>query len=234
MTAKSAGKSSPAAISAATPSAPDNTREKLLAAALEQFGEHGYDGATIRDIARAARVNIALVSYHFGSKEQLYHELLRSLIPRRMQAGLDMLASTHGRARLRRPAPAEAVAMLKTLLAGFTANVLSSRDILLTARLLIREQTRPTAGFNVVYTGGMETLHKTITRLLAIAGGRKPETHDSIIRAHMLIGQMLSFVFANAAICRRLGKKSLDKRTLSAITAILNENIDALAKPALP
>lgn len=218
------------------PAAPGDTREKLLAAALAQFSEHGYDGASIRDIARAAEVNIALVSYHFGSKEQLYHELLRVIARRRMQTGLDALTATHGAACLRKPTPAEAREMLKTIFGGFlahfTSDVMGSGNVLLTALLIIREQTRPTAGFDIVFKGGMENLHKTVTRLLAIASGRKPGTRESIIRAHMLVGQMLSFVFANATICRRLGKDSLDSQTFAAIRRIINQNIDALAKPA--
>ncbi len=206
------------------PPASDTTRKRLLSAALGQFGEHGYDGASIRDIARAAGTNVALVSYHFGGKEQLYHELLRDLVSRRVQAGL---AHT-GPSSASKLTPAQARDTLKTVFRDFIESTLASRDILLAARLIIREQTRPTAGFDVVYKSGMEDMHKTVTRLLAIATGRKPETREAIIRAHMLVGQIFAFVFANAAICRRLGKKTLDRQTLGTICAILNENIDAL------
>jgi AcrR family transcriptional regulator len=221
--------SPPAPAPVATPNAAatDTTREKLLAAAIGQFGEHGYDGTSIRDIARAAGANVALVSYHFGGKERLYHELLRHLVSKRVRAAF---AGISGPVPAN-PTPAQARGILKAILRGFIESSLGSRDILLAARLIIREQTRPTAGFDIVYDSGMETMHKTVTRLLAIATGRKPETQQSILRAHMLVGQMFAFVFANAAICRRLGKKTLDRRTLTAIAAILNENIDALTKP---
>lgn len=48
------------------------TREQILAAARELFARHGYDGASMRAIAAAARVDVALVSYHFGSKSDLF------------------------------------------------------------------------------------------------------------------------------------------------------------------
>jgi AcrR family transcriptional regulator len=48
------------------------TREHILAAARNQFGERGYDGATIRGIAAEAGVNPALVHHFFGSKEQVF------------------------------------------------------------------------------------------------------------------------------------------------------------------
>ena len=47
------------------------TREKILEAAKELFEEKGFDFTSVRDIAQKADVNIALINYHFGSKESL-------------------------------------------------------------------------------------------------------------------------------------------------------------------
>jgi AcrR family transcriptional regulator len=47
-------------------------KKKLLETAETLFSDKGYNGTTIREIARAAEVNLALVNYHFGSKENLY------------------------------------------------------------------------------------------------------------------------------------------------------------------
>jgi AcrR family transcriptional regulator len=48
------------------------TREAILAAARAAFVELGFDGATVRGIARAAGVDPALVHHYFGTKEQLF------------------------------------------------------------------------------------------------------------------------------------------------------------------
>lgn len=55
-----------------------NTREGLLRAAGTVFGEKGYEGATVKDLADAAGVNVSLVSYYFGSKEGLYRACLEN------------------------------------------------------------------------------------------------------------------------------------------------------------
>jgi AcrR family transcriptional regulator len=52
------------------------TRERILSAAEELFVGHGYSSTSVREIASKAGVNIALINYHFGSKEDLYKELL--------------------------------------------------------------------------------------------------------------------------------------------------------------
>ncbi len=46
-------------------------QQQIMAVALRLFAENGYDKTSIRDIAREADVNVAMVSYYFGSKEKL-------------------------------------------------------------------------------------------------------------------------------------------------------------------
>jgi TetR/AcrR family transcriptional regulator len=52
--------------------------DRILAAAATEFAARGYAGARVDRIARRARVNKAMLYYHFGSKQQLYRQLLRS------------------------------------------------------------------------------------------------------------------------------------------------------------
>jgi len=63
-------------LPALVPAEPD-ARERLLQAAQEAFAEHGFEGATVRDICRTAGVNIAAINYYFGDKEHLYIEAVK-------------------------------------------------------------------------------------------------------------------------------------------------------------
>jgi AcrR family transcriptional regulator len=56
--------------------------EQILNAAALEFSERGYAGARVDRIARRARVNKAMLYYHFGSKQSLYRALLRQLFSR--------------------------------------------------------------------------------------------------------------------------------------------------------
>lgn len=51
-------------------------REHILLVAEELFAEKGFDGTSVRDIAQLAGVNLAMISYYFGSKENLLKELI--------------------------------------------------------------------------------------------------------------------------------------------------------------
>lgn len=48
------------------------TRERMLDHAEILFAQHGFDGVSIRDITRAAGVDVALANYHFGAKDKLF------------------------------------------------------------------------------------------------------------------------------------------------------------------
>jgi TetR/AcrR family transcriptional regulator len=56
--------------------------DRILAAAAVEFAARGYAGARVDQIARRARVNKAMLYYHFHSKQGLYRALLRDTFSR--------------------------------------------------------------------------------------------------------------------------------------------------------
>jgi AcrR family transcriptional regulator len=54
----------------------NNKQIQILEVAETLFAENGFDGTSIRDIAKIAKINIAMVSYYFGSKERLLESLI--------------------------------------------------------------------------------------------------------------------------------------------------------------
>jgi len=53
--------------------------DRILAVAALEFAERGFAGARVDRIARRAKVNKAMLYYHFKSKQHLYHALLRRM-----------------------------------------------------------------------------------------------------------------------------------------------------------
>ena len=56
----------------AAPGATPDTREMILDASEDLFSKHGFYGVTIREVAREAGVDTALVHYYFGAKRGLF------------------------------------------------------------------------------------------------------------------------------------------------------------------
>lgn len=56
-------------------------RKRLILAAKHLFSEHGFDAVSTRMIATEAGVNLAMISYYFGSKEQLLKTIFEEVLP---------------------------------------------------------------------------------------------------------------------------------------------------------
>ena len=56
-----------------------DTRSRILAAASDEFGAHGFAATTVDRIARRARVNKAMIYYHFPNKRALYTCIIRDV-----------------------------------------------------------------------------------------------------------------------------------------------------------
>jgi AcrR family transcriptional regulator len=75
-------------------------REAILKAAEEEFSERGFGGARAQSIATRAGVNKALPFYHFGSKAELYDEVVRRALGRLGEFMSDALIAPTPKERL--------------------------------------------------------------------------------------------------------------------------------------
>jgi len=51
-------------------------RTHILEIAEEMFAHNGFDGTSVRELAKKAEVNLAMINYYFGSKEKLFEALI--------------------------------------------------------------------------------------------------------------------------------------------------------------
>lgn len=79
----------------------DRTRERLVSAAVETFARQGVAGASVRDIARQARIRVSTLYHYFASKEALYQAVrervageIRDLMLSVMSKDQDMASMT--------------------------------------------------------------------------------------------------------------------------------------------
>ncbi len=62
-----------------------STRDEIMAHAQKIFGNVGYKEATVRQICKAAKANVCLVSYYFGGKDGLYVAVIENIIRRKIE-----------------------------------------------------------------------------------------------------------------------------------------------------
>lgn len=80
----------------------DTSRQRLFDAAAREFAARGFAGASVDRIAAAARLNKAMIYYHFASKADLYREILRDMFSAVERRVADMARSPDdARAKIR-------------------------------------------------------------------------------------------------------------------------------------
>jgi TetR/AcrR family transcriptional regulator, regulator of cefoperazone and chloramphenicol sensitivity len=206
----------------------DPTRERILDAALDLFGERGLTGATVRDIAARAKVNVAAISYHFGGKEELYRAVAETVV-----------GSIGGRVRSRVGAllaappsePEAAVAALEDFIATMVDVIVGPEEMRRVARFIIREQMQPTATFEIFYKM-LSEFHGAATQMMATAAGLDPEADGPRLRVFLMIGQVLFLRIAEAAVLRRLGRERYDAAFMDEAKAMIRQNVRAMVDAA--
>ncbi len=83
---------------------PEKTRENILQAAIAEFVQQGLSGARVDAIAERMHTSKRMIYYYFGSKEQLYVEVLEKLY--------GDIRSTEGKLHLAELEPREAIRRL--------------------------------------------------------------------------------------------------------------------------
>ena len=211
-----------------TDTSPERTRERILDAALDLFGERGLTGTTVRDIASRANVNVAAISYHFGGKEELYQAVAAMVI-----SGIEARVRQRAAASLDvRPADAaSALAALEKLLETVVDVIVGPAEMRRVGRFVIREQMQPTAAFETLF-GTMSRLHGAACMLLAIATGGEPEAPQTRLRVFTLLGQVLVFRVAEGVVLRRMGVESYDEEFLAEVKSLIRSNVRAIVAAA--
>lgn len=145
-----------------------STREAILDAAERLFAQQGHDGTSMRQITRAAGVNLAAVNYHFGSKETLIQAVLKRRLAVLNHERLRLLDALEAQAGDRPLKPSQIVdAFFGTLLRMATSPHQAGKIFL---PLLERTMTDPTgfirALFAEEYTDVLERYQAALFKAL--------------------------------------------------------------------
>ena len=69
-----------------------DTRQRILGAATEAFAELGYSAASVREICGRVGASPNAINYHFGSKEQLYREIVEGFASEQLELTTRLLS----------------------------------------------------------------------------------------------------------------------------------------------
>ncbi len=149
---------------------PEDARMRLLQAGLRLFAGQGFAKTSTREIAEAASVNVAAISYYFGDKAGLYRAVFFGPVGEPEE---DL-------ARLSQPdAPLEMV--LRGFFEAFLAPLREGDTARLCMKLRFREMFEPTGLWEEEVERGIKPMHDTMAKILAHHLGLA-EADDEIAR----------------------------------------------------
>lgn len=174
----------------------DDTKSRLLAAAGEVFSLHGYKAATVRDICRLAKANVAAVHYHFGDKMGLYTALLTEAL----DEGLKRYPSDMG---LPPETPPEE--RLHAFVHSFLLRMLGEGRFAWCGKLMAREMQEPTEALDHLMEHHILPLSRSIRGIVAelLGQGATPDEERTLFCAMSVVGQC-QHIFRSRGVIGRL------------------------------
>jgi len=205
----------------------EDTRRRILNAALDLFGSLGFEATTTRHLAERAEVNLPAIQYYFGSKEGLYRAVIQQIVER-IEATSGPVGARITAALAGQPPHQDLLALLFELTDGLVSLILDET-------LADRDSCRRFfARIEIEQNPAIDTLHDCVARHLlspaAVLIGRlmhrPPE--DEEVRMHMvaLMGQAKAFGCWGSD--RVLGWRSADPERVRAVQQLLRQHAAAV------
>lgn len=209
----------------------DETRQRIIEAALTLFGERGYDKASTRDIAAAAEVNAPALQYYFENKEGVYLACAQFMVDDIRARFAESTA--HADTKLSERAP---VSELIDAYLAIEANMLDmalSPTHLARARLFSREMAGegPKTLTSLIDRELKEPMRQRLFDLLSRVMGTRAGDTVTRIRMLTLRGQSMAFHYPPGACLQMLNwdemtprRAKLIKQNVASQTRILLEH----------
>jgi AcrR family transcriptional regulator len=184
----------------------EQTRARLVEAAREVFSQHGFQGATVREICRRAQANVAAVNYHFGSKDGLLAEVLNFNRLKALQmANLAVEASAETRLRL--------------FIRDFMLLLLDENQASRQCRMMARELADPTPALDKIVSEAIAPLHEFLGELVRDIVGVVPEKAELRRCVYSLLGQCVFYRNSHPVLQRLHPELCYDEEEIAAIAA---------------
>ncbi len=205
----------------------DETRRRILEAALAAFGTHGFKGATTRQIADAAAVNLPALKYYFGGKEGLYLACAEEIVGRYRERMLGPISAVQD-ALPPGADPAQARAALKRVVGALAELLVGTREAEVWSTFVLREMTEQGPAFAVLYEQvwgpGVDLIAHLISRTL----GETAPSEAARIEALLLLSSISTFGIVRPVALRYLDWPDAAGDRFESVRRIIDAQIDRL------
>jgi TetR/AcrR family transcriptional regulator, regulator of cefoperazone and chloramphenicol sensitivity len=206
----------------------EETRQRILDAALKAFGEASFKAVTTRRIAQAAEVSLPTLQYYFGDKEGLYRACAETIVERYRQT--TGAAAQAARALSEDGAAETTRAQLKALIRALAGFLVGSTEAGRWAPFVARELRDPGPAFEILYESLWRPGVEIIARLIARTLGRPRNDPAARIQALLLISSLLAFQSGRSVSLRTMHWSTIGRKELAMVLSSLDAQIDAIGR----
>ena len=209
----------------------EETRARIVTAALKMFGERGFDAASTRDIATIAGVNAPALQYYFDNKEGLYLACVEHIVKRVWEHLADSVAAAE-RAVAENKSDAELIDAYCNIQEAQAHFMFTSDEAgdwrLFMARL--QSGVGPAAGTQWIHQHIGSRVTKALSTIVGRMLGRSAEDEETLLRTIMLNGQMHVFHLARQSLLAKLNWDTIDANRLALLQRIIRDHVGGLLR----
>ena len=201
-------------------------RERMVLAALDLFGRHGFDATTTRMIAQAASMNLGAIPYYFGTKEDLYAEAAGHLASFIEQAQAGPLARLREQSALTSNVP-QLIDMVVAFLLSETRLLLADKVPSSWVQFFLRAQTEHGEAFERVFAQVVEPVQQCLNEVVARIMQRPPEDFHARTLSFFLLHQFICLRLADSVLMRRLQWDAITPQRVEQLLDVLTPPLRA-------
>lgn len=201
----------------------EETRERIIEAALRLFGAHGFDGASTRDIAREAGINAPALQYYFDNKEGVYLACIDRFVERVWAVLEDVVTAAEGVAASADATDAELMEAYLALQARFADFLYERPEDDHWRQLMARERAGqgPTAAFERINAGLNSRVFAVTSSIIGKLSGQSPTDEVTRIRTIVIDSQITALKVMRRHVLASMGWETFDKRETGHVREVI-------------
>jgi AcrR family transcriptional regulator len=206
----------------------EDTRQRILSAAMEVFATQGFDGTTTRRLADMAQVNLPAIQYYFGNKEGLYRAVIAHLVETmesRVAEASDRVTQALTEEHVGRD---ELINLLCLMLETFTSLVTdqSFPDWKSKAMFFARADIEPSPALDQMHDWAVRRIVKPCAGLVGRLTSQSADDEATLLRTLAILGQVV--IFCKQKGPQVLGWEQIDKARVKSIQTVVREHTLAI------
>jgi AcrR family transcriptional regulator len=210
----------------------EETRGRILEAALDLFAASGFDGASTRTIAERAGVNLPAIQYYFGSKEGLYRAVVEQF-SQHMQAGVAPVAERIcAELASGQPSRRRLIELLCDMLDIVIAMILDDSEPNRESRqrFFARMEVEPNAAVDALQDDMVRHVCSPCCAIIGRLIDRPPQDEQVLLHAMTIIGQ--AKIFCGWGTSRVLHWDTIGDERVRSAQSVVRQHIHAIFRNA--